>query len=114
MRRPKRKLYHTFVKRNKIIWSPLAHQRINEIADYIATDSLAAAEKWVNSIYDSVKRLKNFTRSGRVVPEVEKDDIREIFFGDYRIIYGIEKKQIRILTVRHGKQILPIEDLDIE
>ena len=98
----------------KIIWSPFAHQRINEIADYIATDSLAAAEKWVHSIYDSVKRLKDFPKSGRVVPEVEKDDIREVFFGDYRIIYGIEKKQIKILTVRHGKQILPIKDLNTE
>lgn len=98
----------------KIIWSPFAHQRINEIADYIATDSLAAAEKWVNSIYDSLKRLRDFPKSGRAVPEVEKDDFREIFFGDYRIIYRIEKKQIKILTVRHGKQILPIEDLDIE
>ena len=98
----------------KIIWSPFAHQRINEIADYIATDSLAAAEKWVNSIYDSVKRLKDFPKSGRVVPEVEKDYIREIFFGDYRIIYRIEKKAINILTVRHGKQLLPIEDLSDE
>ncbi len=98
----------------KIIWSPIAHQRINEIADYIATDSLVTAEKWVISIYDSVKRLKDFPKSGRVVPEVEKDDIREIFFGNYRIIYGTEKKQIKILTVRHGKQKLPIEDLDIE
>jgi len=98
----------------KIIWSPLAHQRINEIADYIATDSLAAAEKWVNSIYDSVIRLKDFPKSGRLVPEVEKDDIREIFLGNYRIIYGIEERQIKILTVRHGKQILPIGDLDIE
>ena len=96
----------------KIIWSPLAHQRIDEIADYIATDNLDAAEQWVNSVYDNVKRLKDFPRSGRVVPEVEKDDIREILFGDYRIIYGIEKKQIKILTVRHGKQIPPIEDIE--
>ena len=44
----------------KIIWSPLAHQRIDEIADYIATDNLDAAEQWVNSVYDNVKRLKDF------------------------------------------------------
>ncbi len=98
----------------KLIWSPFAHQRINEIADYIATDNLEAADKWVNSIYDNVRRLMDFPESGRVVPEVGKDEIREIFFGDYRIIYGIEKKQIKIFTVRHGKQILPTEDLGIE
>jgi len=95
----------------KIIWSPFAHRRINEIADYIASDSLLAAEKWVNSIYDSVKRLEDFPKSGRVVPEVGKQYIREIFWGNYRIIYRIGKEAINILTVRHGEQLLPIEDL---
>jgi len=98
----------------KIIWSPFAHQRINDIADYIANDNLTAAERWVNSIYDTVKRLKDFPKSGRIVKEVDKEDIREIFFGNYRIIYHIEKTAINILTVRHGRQILPMEDLSNE
>lgn len=95
----------------KIIWSPFAHQRVNEIADHIAKDNFTAAEKWVNSIYDGVKRLKDFPKSGRVVPEVGKSYIREILHGNYRIIYRIEKESINILTVRHGKQLLPIEEL---
>jgi toxin ParE1/3/4 len=98
----------------KIIWSLYAHQRVNEIADYIAADSLAAAEKWVISIYDSVKRLEDFPLSGRLVPEIEKNDTREIFFGNYRIIYKVETMQISILTVRHGRQILPTEDIEIK
>jgi len=44
----------------KIIWSPLAIDRISEIAEYIALDNPAAAEKWVDDIFNSVKRLKNF------------------------------------------------------
>jgi len=96
----------------KIIWSPFAHQRVDEIADYIASDNIAAAVKWVNSIYKSVKRLKDFPNSGRVAPEVGKQNIREIFLGNYRIVYRIEKNAIYILTVRHGKQLLPVEELD--
>lgn len=95
----------------KIIWSPFAHQRVNEIADYIAKDNFTAAEKWVNSVYDTVKRLEDFPKSGRVVPEVGKQDIREILYGNYRIIYRIEKELINILTVRHGRQLLPVEEL---
>jgi len=34
-----------------------------------------------------------------------------MIYGNYRIIYRIEKKQVSILTIRHGKQILPIEDI---
>ncbi len=98
----------------KIIWSPFAHQRVDDIADHIANDNLAAAEKWVNSVYDSVERLRDFPQSGRVVPEVGKREIREILFGNYRIIYSVEKKAILILTVRHGMQMLPLEDLGNE
>ena len=36
---------------------------------------------------------------------------REIISGNYRIIYKVEKSKIFILTVRHGKQILPLEEI---
>jgi len=29
----------------------------------------------------------------------------------YVIIYRIEKKKVLILTIRHGKQILPIDEI---
>ncbi len=96
----------------KIIWSPLAQNRIIEIAEYIAKDNVYAAENWVKKIYDRVKVLKEFPKGGRIVPEVGKDNVREIFHGDYRVIYRIEKEQIQILTVRHGKQLLSVEDAD--
>ncbi|MBW2647342.1 MAG: type II toxin-antitoxin system RelE/ParE family toxin, partial [Deltaproteobacteria bacterium] len=36
---------------------------------------------------------------------------RELIYGNYRIIYRIETKQISILTIRHGRQILPINEI---
>jgi plasmid stabilization system protein ParE len=48
---------------------------------------------------------------GRIVPEIGNSKIRELIFGNYRIIYRFEKKRISVLTIRHGKQILPIEDI---
>ena len=76
----------------KIIWSPLAVDRISEIAEYITLDKPSTAEKWVNNIFNSVKRLEQFPKSGR-------------------IIYRIEENQISVLTVRNGMQILPIEEI---
>ncbi|MFA7172958.1 MAG: type II toxin-antitoxin system RelE/ParE family toxin [Kiritimatiellia bacterium] len=96
----------------RIQWAPLAIDRVSEIADYIALDNPIAATKWVDSIFDRVKQVKDFSRSGRYVPEVRRKDIRELPYGNYRIIYRIEKKVISILTVRHYKQILPIKDID--
>jgi plasmid stabilization system protein ParE len=95
----------------KLIWSPLAIDRVAEISQYIAEDNLNASKKWVNSIFQVVERLEQFPRSGRIVPEIRQEDFREIIHGNYRIIYKLEDEQISILTVRHGKQILPIDEI---
>lgn len=95
----------------KIIWSPLAVDRTTEIAEYITQDNPVAATKWVEVLFDKVQLLKSSPKSGRIVPETQRDDIRELIYGNYRIIYRIEKNKISILTVRHGKQILPEKEI---
>ncbi|WP_027360799.1 type II toxin-antitoxin system RelE/ParE family toxin [Desulforegula conservatrix] len=94
-----------------IIWSPLAVDRVSEIAEYIAQDKPSAAEQWVKTVFSKVEHLKSSPEIGRIVPEIENNQFRELIYGNYRIIYRIEPKQISVLTVRHGKQILPIEEI---
>jgi toxin ParE1/3/4 len=96
----------------KIVWSPLSIPRVNEIADYMAGGSPEAARKWVDEIFSKVERIEEFPVSGRLVPELERKDIREILFGNYRIIYRISANDISILTVRHLKQRLPISEIE--
>lgn len=95
----------------KIVWSPLALERIEEISDYIAYDNPSAAVKWIDSVMWKVESLPDNPEIGRVVPEIEIQSIRELIFGNYRIIYRYDNKSIHILTVRNFKQILPIEDI---
>ncbi len=95
----------------KIIWSPLAITRVNEIVDYIAEDSPEAARKWVDEIFNKIERIEKFPLSGRLLPEIDRKDIREILFGNYRIIYRILTYEISILTVRHLKQRLPVKEI---
>ena len=96
----------------KILWSPLAVDRVGEIADYIARDNPSAADRWVRSIFDRVGQVKDFSKSGRRVPETTRKDIRELIYGNYRIIYRIETAAVSILTVRHIRQILPVGDIN--
>lgn len=95
----------------KIIWSPLAIDRASEIAEYISLDNLTAANKWIDDVFGKVLILKSSPKMGRIVPEIKRKEIREIIFGNYRIIYRIEKLNISILTIRHTKQILPINEM---
>lgn len=94
----------------KVTWSPLALERVNEITDHIAEDNVEAARNWLVDIFGVVDRLQHFPESGRIVPEVKRPNIREIIFKNYRVIYRIERKQVSILTVRHGKQRLPLKE----
>ena len=95
----------------RIIWSPLAIDRVSEIAEYIAQDKPSAAAKWIDEIFSRVEQLEKSPEYGRIVPEIDNDHFREIIYGNYRIIYRIENKEISILSVRHGGQILPIEEI---
>jgi len=95
----------------RIVWSPLAVDRASEIANYIAQDKPSAAEKWINTVFSKVEQLKSSPEIGRIVPEISDSQFRELIYGNYRIIYRIENKQVSILTIRHGKQILPINEI---
>ncbi len=95
----------------RIIWSPLAVDRASEIADYIAQDKPSAAEKWIDTVFSKVEQLKSSPEIGRIVPEINDSQFRELIYGNYRIIYRIETKRISILTIRHGRQILPINEI---
>ena len=96
----------------RIIWSPLSIERLEDIYDYIAQDNISAAQNLINNIIEKVESLVENTTRGRVTPETNREDIRELFEGEYRIIYRIEIKQISVLTIRNFKQLLP--DTDIE
>ena len=95
----------------KIVWSPLAVERAAEIAEYISRDNPTAAEKWIDTVFSKVEQLKSFPENGRIVPEINSKDFRELIYGNYRIIYRLEKIQVSIFTIRHGKQILPLDEI---
>jgi toxin ParE1/3/4 len=90
----------------KILWSPRANQDLHRVSDLIAKDKPQAALQWAQTVYKKISRLKRFPKSGRVVPEVAKQDLREIIVGSYRIIYGIKGKTLSILTIFHGAKKL--------
>jgi len=95
----------------KVVWLPLAIDRVYEIAEYIALDNPVAAANWVEDIFAKVKPLAEFPEIGRIVPELGRGDIKELIFGNYRIIYRVSAS-IAVLTVRHSKQLLLDSDLE--
>jgi plasmid stabilization system protein ParE len=89
-----------------IIWSPLAVEQVRDIASYIALDKSSVAVQWAEEIFNSVGRLSESPDSGRIVPEINRNEIREIVQGNYRVIYKVKEKEILVLIVKSYRQRL--------
>ena len=95
----------------KITWAPRAKRRAGEYGEHIAQDNEEAAYAWLVGIFEEVERLKDFSEQGRVVPEIGRPDVRENFYMSHRIIYKIGSRRIRIVTIRHGRQLLDKKEI---
>lgn len=90
----------------KIEWTEPAASDLENIRDYIRRDSEYYATRFIERIVEAVENLKKFPEMGRGVPEAEQENIRELLFYNYRIMYRVETKRILILTVIHGARDL--------
>lgn len=97
----------------KVCWTTQAVEDLHSIFEYISKDSRKIARLFAQRIYDHTDQLVEFPNSGRSVPEVENDNIRELIFKNYRIVYKIENdKEVRILTVFNASKLLDTKKID--
>lgn len=98
----------------RVLWAPRALLRVVEIGQYIAADRPDAARAWVISLFERTASLGEHPRRGRRVPEADRDEIREVLHGDYRLIYRIDARQLVVLTVRHGRRVWDPNEIEGE
>lgn len=87
-----------------IFWSPRSEADLKEIRAFIETDSPAWADLTVRRLVAAVERLREFPDSGRVVPERQSLELREIVSGNFRIVYRRKPTLIEIATVFRGSR----------
>lgn len=91
----------------EINWTGQALEDIESIAIFISRDSKKYAALQIAHFFERVDILESHPKIGRIVPEMNKPNIRELIEGNYRIIYRILfSKRIDILTVHHSAQRL--------
>lgn len=91
----------------QVVWSPSSLGDLDAIAEFIARDSAHYAGLHVQSIVAHVEKLKDLPRSGRIVPEYGREDLREFIFGNYRIVYRLRGDLIEVAAVVHGARRMP-------
>jgi plasmid stabilization system protein ParE len=90
-----------------IKWTTTAKANIRHIQEYIAKDSVQAANDFVKKLLAAPMHLIDFPNSGRMIPELQDPYKREILLGNYRIMYYINRNTIFITQVRHSARLFP-------
>ena len=88
----------------KVRWSRRAVRDLIDIGDYIADDNPNAARRWVELLRGRAVVAAEAPRAGRKVPELDRDDVREVFLESYRIVYRVLPRHIVIVTIFEGRQ----------
>lgn len=96
----------------KVKWTPQSLDDIEAIANFIARDSDYYAQMFTVRIFAAVEHLELFPESGRIVPELNRREIKEVIFGNYRVIYRIRENLAEILTVYHSARLLNIKKIE--
>ncbi|MCI0780110.1 MAG: type II toxin-antitoxin system RelE/ParE family toxin [Chloroflexi bacterium] len=70
--------------------------------EYISEDSPDAAGDFLGVVLDAAQSLSFLSERGRIVPELQRPDIREIFVYSYRMLYQVTPPEVHILAFLHG------------
>jgi toxin ParE1/3/4 len=95
----------------KIFWAKEALLNLQEIQEYISRDNPVVALEFLEKLISITDVLIDFPSKGRIVPELSLDNIRELIYKNYRIVYLHKKNSIDILTVFEGHQLLKKDEI---
>ena len=96
----------------RLRWTPQALEDVEAICTYIARDSNYYARMFASQIIEKASTLESFPKAGRIVPESNREDVREMIHGSYRIIYRLINDEVQILTVHHSARLLDLSEIN--
>ena len=100
----------------KLLWTVPAVDDLECIRNYIARDSELYAAGFVEKVLAAIDKLELFPELGRKVREIDDQNVRELLFQNYRIVYRTHRDAVQILTIIHGAReigLLPVKPWDI-
>ena len=93
----------------KLIWSPASRDDLHDIAVFIARDNPNRAMSFGYELISETDRLQEFPELGRIVLEYRNNNLREIIFRPYRVVYRLDhdRRLCEIARVWHSARRLP-------
>jgi plasmid stabilization system protein ParE len=98
-------------KKRSITFAISAFDDLEDIrAWYIDQQTPDVGDRLIREIISQVERLVAFPESGRVVPEFNIENLREIIFAPFRIVYRLDGNKIKIVRVWRSERLLKISE----
>ncbi len=89
---------------SEFVLHPQACADLDEIWEYIAADSVDAADRVREEIYEAIQSLVPFPYTGHVRPDLTSKPFRFQSVREYVIAYAAEEKPLAVLAVLHGRR----------
>jgi plasmid stabilization system protein ParE len=86
------------------VFHPGAFADLDEIWEFLATDSLDAADRVLKEIYEATQSIVSFPRSGHVRIDLTSRPLRFHVVRDFLIAYAPEESPLVVLAIIHGRR----------
>ncbi len=92
----------------KLIFSDRALSDLEQIGDYISREAPENARRYVQKLINRAHKITLFVNAGRIVPEYQDEQLREVIIDHYRMVYEINrtKKKITIITIFESHHLI--------
>jgi plasmid stabilization system protein ParE len=83
---------------------PEAEADVDATWEFIAEDSLEAADRMIDAIQATIEALVPFPHQGHRRPDLTERSLRFTTAGNYLIAYAPDKRPLWVIAVMHGRR----------
>lgn len=89
-----------------VAWAGRAKSDLRLAVEYIRKASPDGARAFLSKVFETTRSLSRFTERGRLVPDLNDPEVREVYVGRYRVLYEVHPEAVWIMRVLHTSQDL--------
>ena len=93
-------------------WTEQAVEDLRSIRAFIERDSPRYGRLVAERLFEATSRIAEFPEAGRMVPELQRPDLRELIVGQYRIVYRVDGDLAVIVTIFRSSRLFPIRAVE--
>jgi addiction module RelE/StbE family toxin len=91
----------------EIRWTDQAVEDLKSIRAFIERDSLRYGRLVAERLFEATSQIETFPHSGRIVPELGRENVRELVLGEYRLVYHLRADVAVVMTVFRSSRLFP-------